>query len=140
MTSDKLIAALLGLGLIAAITPAMAADNGAIREIFAELNRDGDKAITREEFEFKKVEVIFRRSAERGAVLRYEDTCISREAFDAIDRDKSGKITASDIRESPLFRFDSYDPNRDNRIDFREFEGLLSKLGFRPGCEIKTSR
>lgn len=60
-------------------------------------------------------------------------------SFDASDFDGGGVITASDIREAFLFKFDAYDRNGDNRIDFAEFQDLLGKLG-EQGSDAKVHR
>jgi len=102
------------------------------REVFRDLDTDGNGCISRAEFEANKVRVIFRKAKENEVKLRFEDTHLSRAAFDGIDIDKNGFITPSDVIHSPLFYFDQIDVNSNGCIDFQEFEGLFTKLETAP--------
>ena len=87
MTKIRLAGILIALGAMIAAPQTGAADKDAAREAFAGLDSNGDGVISREEFEVNKVNVIFRRSAARGASLKFEDTLVSRATFEAVDVD-----------------------------------------------------
>jgi Ca2+-binding EF-hand superfamily protein len=129
MTKIGLAGILIALGAMVAAPQTDAAEKDAAREAFAGLDSNGDGVISREEFEVNKVNVIFRRSAARGASLKFEDTLVSRATFEAVDVDGDGVITPSDIRQSQLFYFEPYDKNQDNQIEFAEFRELLVRIG-----------
>jgi Ca2+-binding EF-hand superfamily protein len=129
MTRNRTAGLLIALCLSGAAVPVAASETEAAREAFAAMDSNGDGKVTREEFEINKVNVIFRRSAARGATLKFEDTLLSKATFDAVDIDGDGVITASDVREAPFFKFDSYDKDRDDNIDFAEFRNLLNAIG-----------
>jgi len=120
-------AALLGIGLLVA-DKAPVMDARSMREAFQALDTNKDSVVTREEFEFNKDTVIFRRASEPGAKLKFEDTRVSRATFDSFDLDGDGLITASDVREAPFFKFENFDKNKDRHIDFSEFQDFLNTL------------
>ena len=99
-----------------------------IEELFRRFDVNNDGRISRDEFEVKKVEIIFQGSTSRGARLTYAETNISRAAFDEVDSDKDGVITADEAIASPLFRFETWDTNRDGYIDFNEFAAQLRRI------------
>jgi len=104
------------------------AQSARVQELFRLFDENGDGRISREEFESHKVVVIFRNAKDRQAKLRFEDTHLTRAAFDAIDIDRTGVITARDVMFSPLFNFETFDADRDGSIDLQEFSKVISEI------------
>jgi Ca2+-binding EF-hand superfamily protein len=120
----RLAAALLAI--VAALPAGAQADRAA--QVFEAFDADRNGRISQQEFQLRKVEILFSRSSTRGATLRFEDTLVSRAAFDAIDADRDGLVTASDIVGSPIFSFGTFDTNRDGHIDREELAQQLHRL------------
>jgi hypothetical protein len=117
------------LFLAATLTVAIASSGGAqgdrVDELFRRFDTNGDGRISAEEFAIKKVEIVFAASSGRGASLKFADTQISRAAFDAMDLDRDGVLTAGEVSAAPFFEFESWDTNRNNFIEREEFaEGM----------------
>lgn len=90
-------------------------------ELFRRFDGDSNGRIARDEFELRKVDITFSASASHGATLRFEETALSRSAFDAIDLDHNGTLTAGEVMAAPLFEFESWDVDRDGYISRGEF-------------------
>jgi Ca2+-binding EF-hand superfamily protein len=99
-----------------------------IEQVFRMADTNGDGRISRTEFEMKKVEIIFRRAQEHKTSLKFEETLISRAAFDAMDLDKDGVMTSGEVIASPIFNFETFDTNSDGYIDFNEFATQLRRM------------
>jgi hypothetical protein len=122
-----LLAGAILVSLAAGPSPAIAQEDWR-RQVFGELDIDGDGQISRTEFEFKKVAVIYRNARGRQAQLRIEDTRLSPRAFEELDLEKTGVLDVRDIAAAPLFQFDHWDLDRDGVIEWIEFNAVLDEL------------
>lgn len=108
---------------------------GDIDTMFRRFDRDGNGAISQEEFSLYKVDAIFNRGeggsqqADRVVAVRFEDTKINRATFSALDQDGNDTLSASEVIGSPLLQFDAIDANGDGVITRDELARLLQRIG-----------
>jgi Ca2+-binding EF-hand superfamily protein len=121
-------AVLLALILACVVALPSTAQSDRAHELFRRFDADSDGRISRMEFELRKVEIIFSRSREEGAQIKFEDTTLSRATFDAIDTNGDGVITASEVTSAPFFAFDNFDTSGDGYIGLEEFIAMLRKI------------
>jgi len=91
------------------------------RQLFKMLDDNGDGKVTFEEFQAKKILTFTARDANQDNSLSLKEVRITREQFDAIDRNKDGKISGLEFIDSPFGQFETYDLNKDGAIEVQEF-------------------
>ena len=118
----------LSAAFAVALTSPVGAQGDRVDELFRRFDTNGDGRISAEEFALKKVEIVFSASSGRGASLKFGDTQISRAAFDAMDLDRNGVLTAGEVSAAPLFEFETWDTNHNNFIEREEFAEGMRRL------------
>lgn len=120
--------AFLALGATLVLASAGLTQSDRSAALFGRFDTNGDGRISRDEFELKKVEIVFSAASSRGATLRFEETRISRGAFDALDLDHDGVLTAGEVMAAPIFEFDTWDTDHDGVITREEFAAQLRRI------------
>jgi Ca2+-binding EF-hand superfamily protein len=85
------------------------------------LDDNGDGKVTFEEFQARKILTFTARDENQDNSLSFNEVRITREQFDAVDRNKDGKISGLEFVDSPFGQYETYDLNKDGSIDLQEF-------------------
>ena len=91
------------------------------RQLFKMLDDNGDGEVTFEEFQARKILTFTARDENQDNSLSFNEVRITREQFDAVDRNKDGKISGLEFVDSPFGQYETYDLNKDGSIDMQEF-------------------
>lgn len=107
----------------------VAAQEADLESAFETLDGNGDGVLTREEFDQNKVKVFFSTLQEmaRDKSLDFEDTRLTRAAFDAADTDGDGRLSGAEWVLADFGQFSTYDPDGDGAITFDEFAAKVSE-------------
>ena len=105
-----------------------------IRQAFRAFDANSDGRISREEFELRKVTVLFRRDIgdvqrpDRAIQIRFEDMKISRAYFDELDQNGDGVLTGAEIIGAPSMQFEAIDTNHDGFIEYEELAAFMHRI------------
>ena len=119
-----LFSIVLALGMVLAVGAPANAEDPRIqnaRQLFKMLDDNGDGKVTFEEFQAKNILTFTARDANQDNSLSFKEVRITREQFDAVDRNKDGKISGLEFIDSPFGQFETYDLNKDGAIEVQEF-------------------
>jgi Ca2+-binding EF-hand superfamily protein len=120
-TAWAMVVLIVGAGLAPGILGA--ADDRSMRQAFETLDGNGDGIVSQEEFDQNKVKVFFSTLEEfrRDRMLSFEETRLSRAAFDDADTNGDGKLAGAEWVLAPFAQYTTYDPDGDGAITYEEF-------------------
>ncbi|HXQ52568.1 MAG TPA: hypothetical protein VN802_15845 [Stellaceae bacterium] len=124
------LVAAIALALLVALPPRAAAAYTAqqAHEIFDILDSDHDGKVTKVEFEANKIDAFYFRSRKnpQDPRLRFEETGLSREFFDAADQNHKGYLTGLDLVDA--IRFENIDTRHRGYFDFNDLVAGLKTI------------
>jgi dihydrodipicolinate synthase/N-acetylneuraminate lyase len=101
------------------------------REIYRALDPDNHGQVTRIQFQINKVNAFYfrHRPTARWEMkpLKFEETGLSRDFFDKVDKDHNGQIDSIEIIDA--IRFEDIDTKRRGYFDFSDLVVYLNKIG-----------
>jgi Ca2+-binding EF-hand superfamily protein len=97
--------------------------DGEIDEIFGAFDAQGDGQVSRSEFNFMKIRIIYRNiDTDPIAGVTFEQTKLSRRFFDSLDTDHDGRLSPLEIHDGLRFESVTSDnPGYFTREEFRRF-------------------
>jgi hypothetical protein len=119
------------ISLMAWIGSAGAFTDGEMREIYRALDPDNRGQVTRIQFQINKMNAFYFRHQPTARwemkPLDFEETGLSRQFFDKVDKDHNGQIDSIEIIDA--IRFEDIDLKRRGYFDFADLVIYLSKIG-----------
>jgi Ca2+-binding EF-hand superfamily protein len=115
-----------------AIYPALAFNENDVRQVFKTLDEDGDGKVTREEYSSQKIFAIYRNVPPSSNLLEDNDikfgqTKLSRDFFDASDTDKNGQLSPIEVIDA--FHFERIDTLQRGFITIDDLRTFMKKIG-----------
>jgi len=132
---SALAASLAAVTLLATPAAAQLFSRKEIERRFRLFDTDGDGLINPTEYELNKVYVLFEQrgrtasgAIDRQILITLQNSRLSQAAFNELDINGDGVLTAGEIISSKMMQFESIDLNGDGFIDRDEFEALVRRL------------
>lgn len=114
----------IGFGLaLAGSSAAFTPDE--INTFFSKFDMDGDGKVTRDEYNTMKVQVFFIYQSDTLKGIRYEQTKISRQAFDTADKDGNGLLSSVEILNALPF---TNIAKNNSTFDKTEFSAFIKSI------------
>ena len=123
LRSRAMILLTAAMTVLASQAGAAAFTEGEIDEIFRAFDAQNDGQVTRSEFNFMKIRIIYRNiDTDPIAGVTFEQTKLSRQFFDSLDTDHNGRLSPLEINDGLRFeRVTSDNPGYFTREEFRRF-------------------
>lgn len=109
----------LGVFFLLAPGPALAVDEQRLQRFFTLMDVDGDKQISRPEFQTGKGAVFLAMDEDGSMTLTQDEMRLSPEGFELL-AGADGAVDGEEFIAAEIASFDAIDKNRDHQIDFAE--------------------
>jgi hypothetical protein len=116
----------VGLALILAAGPALAVDEQRLQRFFALMDSDGDKQVSRPEFQAGKGAVFLALDADGSMTLTQNEVRLSPDGLKLL-AGADGSVDGEEFLDAEIASFDVIDANDDHQIDFAELSAHVAK-------------
>ena len=115
-----------GSALLLAAWPALAVDEQRLQRFFTLMDTDGDKQVSRPEFQAGKGAVFLALDADGSMTLTQDEIRLSPEGLKLL-AGGDGSVDGEEFLDAEIASFDAIDTNQDHQIDFAELSAHVAK-------------
>jgi len=126
MEIARLGALIAGALCLLSAGPALAVDEARLQRFFAMMDADGDKLVSRPEFQAGKGAVFLAIDEDGSMTLSQNEMRLSPEGFKQLAGD-DGLVDGEEFIAADIASFDPIDKSRDHQIDLAELVTYISK-------------
>jgi len=126
--SERIAGLILGLGFICVLAtgPALAVDEQRLKRFFALMDVDGDRLISRPEFQAEKGAVFLAIDRDGSMTLSQDEMRLSPDGFKLL-AGADGVVDGEEFITAESASFDPIDASHDHQIDFAELTAYVAK-------------
>jgi Ca2+-binding EF-hand superfamily protein len=126
MKSTRIGGFVAGALCVLSAAPALAVDEARLQRFFAMMDADGDKLVSRPEFQAGKGAVFLAIDEDGSMTLSQNEMRLSPEAFKQLAGDDS-VVDGEEFIAADVASFDAIDHNKDHQIDLAELIAYISQ-------------
>jgi hypothetical protein len=116
----------VGLALVLAAGPSSAIDEQRLQRFFTLMDSDGDKQVSRPEFQAGKGAVFLALDEDGSMTLTQNEVRLSPQGLKLL-AGADGSVDGEEFLDAEIASFDVIDANRDHQIDFAELSAHVAK-------------
>jgi hypothetical protein len=115
-----------GFALLLAAGPALAVDEQRLQRFFTLMDSDGDKLVSRPEFQAGKGAVFLALDTDGSMSLTQNEVRLSPDGLKLL-AGADGSVDGEEFLDAEIASFDVIDANQDHQIDFAELKAHVAK-------------